>query len=66
MMVTEREFFIRKAIGWVMRETAKSDPDLVCDWLMRQQLPVSAVTWREAVKYLPDEQRAIVEAQRAG
>ena len=66
MMVTDREFFIRKAIGWVMRETAKSDPDLVFDWLMRQPLPVSAVTWREAMKYLPVEQHAIVEARRAG
>jgi len=65
MMVTDPEFFIRKAIGWALREAGKYDPDLVCNWLLRQPLPVSAVTWREAVKYLPDEQRAIVEARRA-
>ncbi len=32
-MLGEREFFIRKAIGWVLRETAKKQPDLVADWL---------------------------------
>jgi 3-methyladenine DNA glycosylase AlkD len=57
-MVDEREFFIRKAIGWVMREAGKTDPDLVHGWLMRHAPHVSSVTWREAVKYLPDEQRA--------
>jgi 3-methyladenine DNA glycosylase AlkD len=28
-MLGEREFFIRKALGWVLRETAKRRPELV-------------------------------------
>ncbi len=28
-MIEEREFFIRKAIGWVLRETSKQRPELV-------------------------------------
>lgn len=28
-MLEEREFFIRKAIGWVLRETGKARPELV-------------------------------------
>ena len=30
-MLEEREFFIRKAIGWVLRETSKRRPELVYD-----------------------------------
>jgi 3-methyladenine DNA glycosylase AlkD len=32
-MLDEREFFVRKAIGWVLREASKSHPDLVAAWL---------------------------------
>ena len=31
-MLTEKEFFIRKAIGWVLREAAKKDPAYVAAW----------------------------------
>lgn len=33
-MLVEKEFFIRKAIGWVLRDTAKKCPDLVFDWII--------------------------------
>ena len=33
-MLDEREFFIRKAIGWVLRETSKRRPQEVYDWLL--------------------------------
>ena len=32
-MLEEREFFIRKAIGWVLREAGKRRPDDVAAWL---------------------------------
>ncbi len=51
-MLEEREFFIRKAIGWVLRETAKRQPDLVAQWLAPRLHLVSGVTIREAVKPL--------------
>jgi len=59
-MLDEREFFIRKAIGWVLRETAKKRPDLVYQWLLPRCAIVSGVTVREAVKYLSTRQRANV------
>ena len=66
-MLGEREFFIRKAIGWVLRETAKKDPDLVADWLRPRAHRASGVTMREAVKYLPPVDRdALMAAYRAG
>jgi 3-methyladenine DNA glycosylase AlkD len=53
----EKEFFVRKAIGWVLRETAKRRPGEVFDWLALRTQRVSGVTLREAVKYLSAAQR---------
>ena len=53
-MLDEKEFFIRKAIGWVLRETAKRRPDEVYEWLAPRAHRASGVTMREAVKYLDD------------
>ena len=63
-MLDEREFFIRKAIGWVLRETAKRRPARVADWLLPRAGRASGVTLREAVKYLPATDRARILAQR--
>jgi 3-methyladenine DNA glycosylase AlkD len=52
-MLEEKEFFIRKAIGWVLRETAKRRPGLVASWLGPRVHRASGVTVREAVKPLP-------------
>jgi 3-methyladenine DNA glycosylase AlkD len=52
-MLEEKEFFIRKAIGWVLREAAKKRPDEVAAWLAPRTHRASGVTMREAVKYLP-------------
>jgi 3-methyladenine DNA glycosylase AlkD len=63
-MLGDKEFFIRKAIGWVLRETAKKRPDLVFAWLLPRAAQASAVTIREAVKPLPEsERRAVIEAR---
>jgi 3-methyladenine DNA glycosylase AlkD len=51
-MLEEREFFIRKAIGWVLRETSKRRPDEVYAWIAPRTHRASGVTMREAVKYL--------------
>ncbi len=64
-MLSEREFFIRKAIGWVLRETAKKHPDLVAEWLAPRIDRASGVTVREAVKWLPAPRReALLTAYR--
>jgi len=63
-MLDEKEFFIRKAIGWVLRETAKKRPDLVFEWLLPRAARASGVTVREALKPLSENQRAAVLAAR--
>ena len=63
-MLDEKEFFIRKAIGWVLRDTARKRPDMVYEWLLPRAARASGVTLREAVKPLSDEQRATVFAAR--
>jgi 3-methyladenine DNA glycosylase AlkD len=52
-MLEEREFFIRKAIGWVLREVSKKRPKLVQGFLAKHRARCSGVTLREATKYLP-------------
>lgn len=59
-MLDEREFFIRKAIGWVLRDTGRKRPDLVFDWLLPRASRASGVTLREAVKPLSEAQRAAI------
>ena len=61
-MLDEREFFIRKAIGWVLRETGRKQPDLVYAWLEPRAGRASGVTVREAVKYLSNGQRETILA----
>lgn len=57
LMLEEREFFIRKAIGWILRETSRKQPKLVYEWLLPRTKRASGVTMREAVKYLSTAQR---------
>jgi 3-methyladenine DNA glycosylase AlkD len=52
-MLDEKEFFIRKAIGWVLREVGKRRPAEVVAWVAPRTHRASGVTMREAVKYLP-------------
>ena len=52
-MLTEREFFIRKSIGWVLREIARRDPAWVGRWTEERVSRISGVTFREAVRRLP-------------
>jgi len=65
-MLEEREFFIRKAIGWVLREAGKRRPGEVAAWLGPRTGRASGVTMREAVKYLPPaEAERLMTAYRA-
>lgn len=54
-MVEEKEFFIRKAIGWILREVSKKRPQLTYGFLDRHIEKVSGLTLREGSKYLPAE-----------
>jgi 3-methyladenine DNA glycosylase AlkD len=55
-LIEEREFFIRKALGWVLRELSKKDPDWVTAWVRDRTDRISGITIREAVRHLPDRQ----------
>jgi 3-methyladenine DNA glycosylase AlkD len=51
-MLGEKEFFIRKAIGWVLREVSKKRPEPVRAFLREHGEAASGLTRREATKYL--------------
>ncbi len=63
-MLGEEEFFIRKAIGWVLREVSKHSPDMVFQWMKPRVAIASSVTTREAVKYLPNEHKMALKQIR--
>lgn len=52
-MLAEPEFFIRKAIGWVLREISRRDPVWAVCWTEQHVSEMSGVTFREAVRRLP-------------
>jgi 3-methyladenine DNA glycosylase AlkD len=50
----EREFFIRKAIGWALRQHSWTDPDFVRRFLGEHRAVLSGLSFREASKRIPD------------
>jgi 3-methyladenine DNA glycosylase AlkD len=56
-MIEEQEFFIRKAIGWILREISKRRPEEVYGFLVGHADRVSGLTLREGSKYLPPAQQ---------
>jgi 3-methyladenine DNA glycosylase AlkD len=52
-MLEEKVFWIRKAIGWVLREVSKKRPALVQGFIRAHGERMSGLTRREAEKYLP-------------
>jgi 3-methyladenine DNA glycosylase AlkD len=56
-MLAEKEFFVRKAIGWVLRDASRKRPEMVAEWVAPRVGRMSGLTLREAVKHLPPELR---------
>ena len=48
----ETEFFIRKAIGWALRDYAKTNPPAVVAFVMEHRDELSGLSFREATKHL--------------
>jgi len=48
----EKEFFIRKAIGWALREYAKTDPHAVADFAKANRDRLSGLSFREGTKHI--------------
>jgi 3-methyladenine DNA glycosylase AlkD len=64
-MLEEREFFIRKAIGWVLRSASGAQPEVVVAWSLPRAGRMSGVTFRELVRHLPAVDVAALQAVRA-
>src|SRR5262249_52074895 len=59
-MLHEKEFFIRKSIGWVLREVSKKHPRQVFDYMKPGRERMSGLTLREGAKYLSASQRNVL------
>jgi 3-methyladenine DNA glycosylase AlkD len=65
VLLEDRDVFVRKALGWVLRELGQRDPDAVVAWLEPRAVRAAGVTVREAVKRLPEHDGARLRAARA-
>lgn len=50
----EQDFFIRKGIGWALRQYARTDPAAVIEFVRGHRDRLSGLTRREALKHLGD------------
>ncbi|NJP67814.1 DNA alkylation repair protein [Streptomyces spiramenti] len=65
-LLADHRFFVRKALGWVLRQTGRKHPAEVYDWLLPRAGRSSGVTVREAVRYLGDARSESVAAAYRG
>ena len=49
---SSKEFFLRKAIGWSLRDLAKTDPEGVALYVKEHESELSGLSKREALKHL--------------
>ena len=52
---SDKEFFIRKAIGWALREYSKTNPQAVIDFVEKTEL--SNFSRSEALKWLKNKRK---------
>ncbi|MGE0625940.1 MAG: DNA alkylation repair protein [Pseudomonadales bacterium] len=55
--LTSTEFFLRKALGWALREYSKTDPDAVLRYVRDHAGTLSGLTRREGLKVLRKQGR---------
>ena len=48
----EKEFFIRKAIGWALRQHARVDPEAVARFVVAHRDGLSGLSYREATRHI--------------
>lgn len=63
-MLGEPEFFIRKAIGWVLRAASLARSERVVAFVAQHAAALSGLSFREATRRLPVTARQKLEAQR--
>jgi 3-methyladenine DNA glycosylase AlkD len=64
-MLGEKEFFIRKAIGWVLRSTAKRTPELSYAYVKQHAGEMAGLTFKEATRNLKPKQIATLTQLRS-
>jgi 3-methyladenine DNA glycosylase AlkD len=65
-MLGEREFFIRKAIGWVLRSASLEAPALTVGFVEQHAREMSGLSFREAIRRLPQAEQRRLQRLRAG
>lgn len=50
----EKEFFMRKAIGWALRDYARTDPGAVARFVTENRDRLACLSFREATKHIGD------------
>jgi 3-methyladenine DNA glycosylase AlkD len=65
-MLAEREFFIRKAIGWVLRSMGRRNPAAAIAFVRAHARALSALSFREATRLLPERDRRALTRLREG
>lgn len=63
-MLHDPEFFIRKAIGWVLRSTARKQPQKTIAFVVAHAADLSALSFKEATRNLPPVQQKRLIALR--
>jgi 3-methyladenine DNA glycosylase AlkD len=52
--LSDKDFFIRKAIGWALRSYVYTDPGEVARYVRENEIRLSPLSKREALKNIPD------------
>jgi 3-methyladenine DNA glycosylase AlkD len=50
--IEDKRFFLRKAIGWALRDYARSDPDWVLEFVVSRADRLAPLSQREALRHL--------------
>jgi len=53
--LSSKEFFLRKAIGWALRQYAWTDPGEICRYVREHSKELSSLSKREALKNVPPQ-----------
>lgn len=65
-LLNDREFFVAKALGWVLRDTGRGRPQMVLEWVEPRFAFMTAVTAKEAIKpYSADVQERLRRTRAA-
>jgi 3-methyladenine DNA glycosylase AlkD len=60
LLLTDEDDMVQKGLGWLLRETAKSDPQRTAPYLMRIREKAPRLVLRTACETLPTSLRAKV------